>query len=220
MLFHIIPRYSKLFHGIPLYSILFRAIPSYSMVFNCIPWYSTLFQAIPWYPIVFHATPSYSMVLHCIPWYSMLFQAIPWYSIASHGIPCYSKLFHVIHVIPLLRVIAAGTRIEKMGLQESPRGNIQGKSQESQNRQQNYVLHYMARDQPQACVPIAYCVRSGFAPNRQSLVQPATYPRQSTLFHVMQAIPLYSILSLAISCCSTLFHVIPSESMLFHVIPC
>ena len=56
-------------------------------------------------------------------------------------------------------------------------------------------------DQPQACVPIAYRVRSGFAPNRQSLAQPATY---SMLFRII----------------SMLFHVTPRDSMLFHRIPC
>jgi hypothetical protein len=75
-----------------------------------------LFQAIPWYSIIFHIIPrysSYSMVFHCIPYYSTLFQAIP-----------------------LLHIIAPGTGIEDLGPQESPRGKIQGRPQELQNRQQ------------------------------------------------------------------------------------
>ena len=165
----------------------FHAIPRYSMVFHCIPLCSMLFQAIPWYSIIFHIIPrysSYSMVLHCIPYYSTLFQAIP-----------------------LLHIIAPGTGIEEMGLQESPRGKIQGRPQEPQNRQQMYLLHYIARDQPQACVPIAYCVRSGFAPNRQSLDSQLHIPCYSLISYsiLFVAIPYYTIL--------LLFHVTPCYSL-------
>ena len=166
-----------LFQAIPCYSIgfpamLFQAIPCYSMcskLFLVVPYdswrcYSMLFLDIPCYSMrllsmLFWVIPSYSMMFQGIPCYSigflaMWFQAIPCYSMLYlfHTVACHSLILHIwcaifmshpmlFHVIPCYTI----------WFHPMPWSSL--------------LFH---ADQPQVCVPIAYCVRSRFAPNCHS----------------------------------------------------
>ena len=120
------------------------------------------------------------MLFHVTLRYSTRFQVILRYCMLFQAVPWHSMLLQACH-FTLFHVILRYSRLFHVISRRS--------------------CCSIRRNQPQACVPIAYCVRSGFAPNRQSLAQPATY---SILFHII----------------SMLFHVIPRDSMLFHRISC